>query len=129
MTSMANYVENKLVDHALGTSAFTMPAVVHLQMHSGAPGEAGTANVATDTSTSADIAFGAASGGAASNTGAITIAAVSATQVITHISLWDGSTGSGTDNCLFTAALAASVSLVSGDDFQIAIGDLDVTFT
>ena len=125
MTAMSNYLENALLDHAVGTSSFTAPTGVYFKMHTGAPGEDGTANAATETTRADCGAFSAAAGGTTDNDAAITISSVSTTEDITHFSLWDAASGG---NCLFVGALTSSVALTAGDDFQVSAGDLDITF-
>lgn len=124
MADLSDYLENELLDHMLGTGAFTAPSGVWIQLHTGAPGEAGTANVASETTRVSAGAFAAASSGTTDNDSAITWSSVSTTETYSHISGWDASTSG---NCLFTAALSSSVSVTSGDDFEIAAGDLDVS--
>lgn len=129
MTAMSNYLENELLDHLftnIGGGAYTAPAAVYLQLHTGDPGEDGTANVATETTRAAIGNMSAASGGSSDNDAAVTISAVSTTEDITHVSLWDASTAG---NCLLVGPLAATVNLTAGDDFQIAASDLVVALS
>jgi hypothetical protein len=79
---------NAALDSALSTST-------HAQLHTGAPGAAGTSNVAAGVSRSALSGVGAASGGSDTITGSWTIPA--AGGPFTHFSLWTASTG-GTFN-------------------------------
>ena len=41
--SASDYLENEVADHLLGTAAWTAPTNVYVQLHTGDPGEAGTA--------------------------------------------------------------------------------------
>ena len=125
MTAMSNYLENELLDHALGTGSFTAPTNVYVKLHTGDPGEDGTANAATETTRVITGAFSAASGGTTDNDAAITWSSVSTTETYSHISIWDNLTAG---NCLFVGALDSSVAVTAGDDFEIAAGDLDITF-
>lgn len=126
MAAASDFLENELLDHALGTGAtFAQPAGIYLKMHLGAPGGAGTTNPAVEVTRSNDITFAAATGGSSASTNAATISNVSTTETITHISLWNAATDG---NCLFTGALdGAGVALTATDDFQIPIGDLTIT--
>lgn len=119
--SLSNYLENKLVDHVCGGSAFTQPSGVYAKLHTGDPGEDGTANAATETTRKA-LSFGAASGGVATQSGTASWTNVAATETVTHISLWDASSAG---NCLGSGALTASKSLQAGDNFDLT----SVTFT
>lgn len=125
MTAMSNYLENKLLDHALGTASFTAPTTLYVQLHVGDPGEDGTANVAGETTRRPTGAFSAAVSGTTDNDAAITWTAVSTTETYTHISIWDASSAG---NCLFVGALTSSVPVITPDNFQINAGDLDITF-
>lgn len=124
MSAMSDYLENELLDHALGTGAFTAPSGVYVKLHTGTPGEAGTTNAATET-TRKVFTCGAASGGTTSNAADITWTSVSTTETYSHISIWDASSAG---NCLFVGALTASKSVTAGDNFTIPAGDLDITF-
>lgn len=123
MANLSDYAENKVLDHMLGTTAWTHPTQAYVKLHIGAPGETGTGNPAAEATRKA-VDFSAASGGATSNSGAVTWTNVAATETITHITLWDASTGG---NCLMWMALTSSVALTAGDDFSFPIGDIDVT--
>ena len=41
MAEMSNYLEEKLLDHTLGTSAYTTPSTVYLALHTAVPTDAG----------------------------------------------------------------------------------------
>lgn len=104
-TNLANNWLNML----RGT-AFTAPAGTYIKLHTADPGAAGTANPSAVTTRSA-ATFGAASGGALalSNSPSFTM---TATETITHISVWDDSTAG---NFLWSAALTTSKSVVNTD--------------
>lgn len=68
-----------------------LSGVTHAQLHTGAPGAAGTSNVAAGVSRCALTGIGSASAGADSATGTWTIPA--AGGPFTHFSLWTASTG------------------------------------
>lgn len=116
MTAMSDYLENELLDHALGTSAMTMPSGTYIQLHTGAPGEAGTSNVSAET-TRNDVNWDAASGGTAALASASTWADWDAgSETISHVSIWDAASSG---NCLFVGALSASKAVVDTDDFTL----------
>ena len=64
---LSNYLENEVLDHILGTGAFTMPSVWGA-LHNGSPGETGANELSGGSYARQAIAFGAASGGTAANT-------------------------------------------------------------
>lgn len=104
-TNLANNWLNML----RGT-AFTAPAGTYIKLHTADPGAAGTANPSAVT-TRSQATFSAASGGALalSNSPSFTM---TATETITHISVWDASTAG---NFLWSAALTTSKSVVNTD--------------
>lgn len=94
------------------------------QAHDGDPGAAGTSNVATETDRAA-ITYAAASGGASSNSAAITYTNVAATETWTHFTTWDaGAAG----NAGYSGTVTNG-AVLAGADVEIEIGDLDVSFT
>ena len=104
-TNLANNWLNML----RGT-AFTAPAGTYIKLHTADPGAAGTA-IASAVTTRAQATFSAASGGALalSNSPSFTM---TATETITHISVWDASTAG---NFLWSAQLTTSKSVVNTD--------------
>ena len=103
MGSFSNYAENKILDHAVGKTSWTMPAAMYLALCTVLP---------TDASIGADITeanytgyarkavaaadFNAASGGSISNANAITFAACTAgSSTIVGWALVDSSSGAG----------------------------------
>lgn len=99
-------------------------AYTWVQLHTGAPGAAGTSNVATETDRQ-QATWGAPSNGSMSNTGVLTWESVAATEDFTHFSAWDAETDG---NFGFSGTITAN-AVAAGDDFTVAIGDLDVTLT
>lgn len=93
-----------------------------VKLHTGDPGAAGTTNAATET-TRKQATWAASSSGASSNTGALTWTAISGSQDPTHFSAWSASTA-GTFG--FSGTTTAD-PYVAGNDFTVAIGDLDVS--
>lgn len=111
--SISNYAENKLLD-TIGGVAFSV-TTPYLQLHTGDPGEDGTANAAGET-TRQSASFNAASGGSMVTSANVTWTNVSTTETVTHWSAWDAASAG---NCLWTGALTSSASLEAGDTFQI----------
>lgn len=94
-----------------------------VQLHTAAPGAAGTANVATET-TRKQATFGAASAGSAANTGALTWTAITGSQDATHFTLYSASTAG-------TFGVSGTITAnpyTAGDDYTVAIGALTVSF-
>ncbi len=122
---MSNYLKDALVKHACGITSFTMPATVYVALYTTATTDAGGGTEVTGGSYARQacaFTFGSAGSGAASNTAAETFPNMPACTV-THAALLDASTSG---NMLFHGPLAASKVVPSGNDFVIAIGDVDV---
>ena len=99
-------------------------AAVWVQLHTGDPGAAGTANIAGETDRTQATFGSVASGGAISNTVAIAWTSVASSETYTHSSIWSASTA-GT--FLGSGSLTQSKTVNAGDNFSIPIGDLDIT--
>jgi hypothetical protein len=103
-------------------SAFTAPAGTFIKLHTGDPGAAATANVSAVTGRQA-ATFSAASGGAIalSNAPAFTM---TASETISHISVWDASTAG---NLLWTAALTTPRAVVDTDTLTFTAVGVSLT--
>lgn len=121
--SISDYAELKILDHALGTAAWTMPTGCFVKLHIGDPGEAGTGNPAGETTRQA-VTFAAAAGGAAASNADVDWTSVSTTETYTHISLWDNVSAG---NHIWYGALTASVAVTAGDNAKIPSGSLTVS--
>lgn len=121
--SLANYLEDKLLDLVFNATSYAGQATVYVQLHTADPTDAGTTAVAGETTREA-ATFGASSSGTVTSDADILWSSVSTTETYTHISIWDASTAG---NCLWTGALTASKAVTAGDDFKIASGSLTVS--
>jgi hypothetical protein len=126
MSAMSDYLENEILDHILGTGAYTMPTTVYVGLSTGSFNDD---NSGTELSGSGyarqSIAFGAASSGTASNSGAVDFpAATGSWGTVSHFGIFDASTGG---NLLIHGALTASKAVATGDILRIATGDMDIT--
>lgn len=106
---------NKILDHLRGGTAWTQPGGIYVKLHTGDPGSAGTANASAVT-TRAAATFAAAASGAIALTGTNPSWSMTATETITHISVWDASTSG---NFLWSAALSSSKSVVNLDTLTL----------
>lgn len=121
--SAAN-VANKLLA-VLGQTGTTFTAEnMKVQIHTADPGSAGTTAVSAGNATKQTLTFGTApSGGSMSITASPTAWSMTATETITHISLWGATSG----NFLWSIALSSSKSVVSGDSLQLTSLTLALT--
>lgn len=97
---------------------------LYVQLHTGAPGAAGTANVSSTTTREA-VTWGSASGGVitASNSPAWPSWAGTANEVVTDISFWSGPTGGTFEGSM---PLASAVTMALTD--TLTLTPLSVTF-
>jgi len=126
MAAASDYLELKLLDHSLGTTAFTAPATVYVGLYTSSPGDddSGT-EVSGGSYARQSASFASASGGSASTDATITFPAATATWgTITHISIHDASTAG---NLLYHGAVTTSKLIESGDTFQISSGNLTIS--
>lgn len=127
MSAASDYLEDKLLDHSLATTAYTAPAGVYVGLHTGSPGDDNSgANEVTGGSYARKAAsFAASSGGSASTSATITFDAATANWgTISHIGIYDASSGG---NLLFHGAVTTSKTIESGDTFQISSGNLTIS--
>lgn len=122
--NLSNYLENKLIDHFLGTTAFTIPAAVYIALYTVAPGDAGGGTEVTGGSYARQTAaFTASSAGATSNSANVDFVAMPAATVVA-IGVHDASTAG---NLLLHGTLTTNKTTDAGDTLRIATGDLDIS--
>lgn len=122
--NLSNYLEDKLIDHFLGTTTFTKPTSVYVALYTTAPNDAGGGTQVTGGSYARQIAtFAASSGGATSNTGNIDFTNMPACTVVA-IGIFDALT---TGNLLLWGTLTTNKTVDAGDTLRIATGDLDIS--
>ena len=124
MSQLADYAENKLIEHLVRHVSYTSPTTVYLALFTTATTDAGGGTEVTGGSYARQaITFGAASGGTCLNSVAVSFTTMPATTV-THAAIMDASTSG---NMLMHGALTASKTTGAGDTLTFAIGDLSAT--
>ena len=100
-------------------AAYGPVAGTFVQLHTGDPGAAGTANVSAGSTARNSATFAASAAGSALALSGTPSAWTNGgtSETLTHISVWTAST-SGT--LLFTVALTASKAWASGDTFTLS---------
>lgn len=125
--SLSNYAENKVIDHVLGKTAFTMPTA-YLALYTVAPSDAGGGTEVTGGSyarVAIASAFGAASSGSSANTSQIAFTQASASWgTVVAFGILDASTAG---NLLWWGDLTSSKAVASGDTAVFNTGQLTVT--
>ena len=122
--NLTNYLENKLIDHFLGTTSYTMPADVYIALFTVAPSDAGGGTEVTGGSYARQIAtFSAASSGATSNDSNIDFTGMPAATTVA-IGIFDALTSG---YMLLYGTLTTNKTTDAGDTLRIATGDLDIS--
>ena len=121
--SMSNYLEEELLDQVFNNLAAPAISTPYISLHTADPGETGASECTGGSYARQAGSFGAASGGAISTDADLQFTSMPACTV-THVGVWDAASGG---NFLWGGALSASKTVNSGDTFEIASGDLDVT--
>ena len=126
MSAMSDYLENEILDHILGTGAYTMPTTVYVGLSTGSFNDDNSGTELTGNGYArVSISFGAASSGTASNDAAVEFSAATGSWgTVSHFGLFDASSAG---NLLIHGALTASKVIETGDILKIAIGDMDIT--
>ncbi len=113
--SVSNYGETALLN--------AVPEKPYVKLHTGDPGENGTANAATE-ATRKQITLAAASGDTRKSSTSADWDGVAATEEVKWVTLWDHPTAG---NCWWVIQLEAAKALTAGEDFSIAAGDLSLS--
>lgn len=126
MSAMSDYLENEILDHILGTGAYTMPTTVYVGLSTGSFNDD---NSGTELSGNGyarkSASFSAAASGTTSNSAAIEFdAATGSWGTVSHFGIFDALTSG---NLLIHGAFSASKSVTTGDILRISAGDLDIT--
>jgi len=135
MSAASNYLENKVLDHVLRVTSYTVPSGLHLALftntstNAAANLEAGTLTDEVSTSGTGygrkTVAFAAASGGSSATNATVTFDAATANWgTITHVAVMDAATSG---NVLFWGAVTTSKTIETGDTFQVSSGNLTIS--
>jgi len=127
MSALSDYAENLVLDWLLTGGSVSRPSAWYVALHTGDPGEAGSANELSGNGYARQaVTFAAAVDGATENEGQLTFGPNTDSNwgTVSHVSVWDDETGG---NCLFKGALSSSVSINVGDSLVIGAGNLQIT--
>ena len=130
--SLALYAENKVLDHIVGKTSFTMPSGPYLALFTVAPtAEDGTGGTEASLGNYARItcpgtSWGAADAGAISNSAAIEYAECSGAGwgEINGFAIYDAITEG---NMIAWGNITTPKTIAGGDTAKFAIGELDIT--
>ena len=124
--SASNYLENKILDHVLGSSALAQPSALYVALSTGSFNDDNTGTELTGNGYSRKVVtFGTASGGSISSNSNVEFDTATGDQgTISHFGIFDASSGG---NLLYHGAFSASKVISTGDVLKIASGSLTVS--
>jgi hypothetical protein len=128
MSAASDFLENELLDHVLGNTAYTQPATIYLGLFTGGTLlEAGTQTDEVSGGSYARelVSFAVASTGSSATDATVTFTTATASWgSITHIAIIDAATAG---NVLFHGAVTAAKTIDNGDTFQVSAGNLTIS--
>ena len=129
MAGFSDYLEDKVLDHVFGGSAYTAPSTLYVGLFTAAPSDTGGGTEVSGGSyarkSMAAMTVSGTSPTTATNGAAVEfVTATGSWGDISHTGIFDASSGG---NLLCWAALSASKTVASGDVIRFDAGDLDVT--
>lgn len=127
MSSFSDYLENAVLNHVFRNTSLTSPTTVYLALFTAAPTDAGGGTQVSGAGYARQaITFGAPSGGAIANTGAVSFTATGGNfGTIVAVGIFDALT---VGNMLTWDDITSAV-INDGDTINFPIGDIDVTLT
>lgn len=131
MANITTFLRNKLLEHSLGKSSWTMPTAVYAALYTVTPTISGGGTEVVGSGYARIVtAWGTAIAGSIVNTNTIRFPAASGAGAnwgnIEAIGLLDAATSG---NLLWFGPTSAIVTVDTGDDFRIAPGALTVTLS
>ena len=142
MSSMSNYLENKLIDFLLRGVSFSALSTLYIALCTAAPSDTSTGSTITEvtggnyarqsfasnttnwsTTDGNNNATSAGTNGTSTNSVIIPWNNVTWTATVTHVAICDALSGG---NVLFYSSVSPSVSVASGDSISFAVGGLSL---
>ncbi len=122
--SFSNYLENKVLLHVFGATAYTAPSTLYVALFTSDPGETGSGTEVSGGSYARQTIAFTVTGNQASNTSAVEFpTATGSWGTITYAAVYDA-LSSG--NLLAYGALTTPKTIASGDVLRIPAGDFDI---
>ncbi len=124
--SASNYLENKILDHVLGSSALAQPSALYVALSTGSFNDDASGTELSGNGYSRKvITFGTASSGSIASNSAVEFDTATGDQgTISHFGIFDASSGG---NLLYHGAFSSSKVISTGDVLKIASGSLTVS--
>ena len=127
MAGFSDYLEDKVLDHVFGGTAYTAPSPLYVGLYTAAPSDTGGGTEVTGGSYARKSMPAMTVSGTTQATNGAAVEFVTATGswgTVTHCGVFDAASSG---NLLGWAALTASKAVASGDVFRFDAGDLDIT--
>lgn len=127
MASFSDYLEDAALNHIFRNVALTSPTTVYMALFTVAPTDAGGGTEVTGGGYARQaVTFGAPSGGAIANTGAVSFTATGAAfGAVIAVGFFDASTAGN----MLAWNTITSATINDGDTLNFPIGDIDITLT
>jgi hypothetical protein len=125
VSAFSNYLENKVLLHVFGATAYTAPTTLYLALYTVAPDDTGGGTEVSGTSYARQTVAFTVVNDTASNTSAVEFpTAGSSWGTVVAVGIFDNLTSG---NLLAYGNLTSSKTIASGDVFRVPAGDLDIT--
>jgi hypothetical protein len=125
MAGFSNYLENKVVGHVFGGSAYTAPATLYVALYTSAPSDTGGGTEVSGGAYARQTAAFTISADTASNTSAIEYPTATADYgTVVAVGVFDASSSG---NLLAYGNLTTSKTVSTGDVFRFNAGAIDIT--
>ena len=127
MSSFSDFLENKVLAHVFGGTAYTAPSTLYIALYTAAPTDTGGGTEVSGGSYARQTCAFTVTGNLATNTAAVEWPVATASWgTITSVGVFDAVSGG---NLLAYGSLASNKTIASGDVFRIPTNDLDITLT
>ena len=129
MAGFSDYLEDKVLNHVFGGTAYTAPSTLYVALYTAAPSDTGGGTEVSGGSyarkSMPDMTVSGTSPTTATNGAAVEfVTATGSWGTVSHVGVFDALTSG---NLLGWAAITASKTDSSGDVFRFDAGDLDIT--
>ena len=125
MAGFSDYLENKVVGHVFGGSAYTAPATLYVALYTSAPSDTGGGTEVSGGAYARQTAAFTVTNDTASNTSAIEYPTATADYgTVVAVGIFDASSSG---NLLAYGNLTASKTVSTGDVFRFNAGAIDIT--
>ena len=125
MAGFSDYLENKVVGHVFGGSAYTAPSTLYVALYTSAPSDTGGGTEVSGGAYARQTAAFTVTNNTASNTSAIEYPTATADYgTVVAVGIFDASSSG---NLLAYGNLTASKTVSTGDVFRFNAGAIDIT--